>query len=100
MLTHCLLCPNQLPPRRTKYCSPACAEEARRLWKRAQRRANRGTRYWLDHFLAQTGDEATARRAYNEYMRLYMRRYRNRRAGPGEDGGGDCYRDISYREAA
>jgi hypothetical protein len=74
----CYLCAQALPARRRKYC-PTCAAEARRLWKREQRRANRGSSYWLDHWVKQTGDLAAAREAYNGYMRDYMQRYRQRK---------------------
>jgi hypothetical protein len=49
------------------------------LWKRRQRQLNRGTKYWLDHWLKTAGDVEAARAAYNAYMRQYMRRYRARR---------------------
>jgi hypothetical protein len=68
-------CGKPLPPRFRKYCvehSPL----ASLLWKRAQRQACRGTEYWLDYWLNLTGDERSAREAYNAYMRNYMRRYR------------------------
>jgi len=46
------------------------------IWKRAQRRLNRGAPYWLDYWLKLTGSEDGARRAYNAYMCDYMRRWR------------------------
>jgi hypothetical protein len=48
------------------------------IWKRAQRRQNRGAPYWLDYWLKLTGSEDGARRAYNAYMCDYMRRWRKR----------------------
>ena len=35
--------------------------------------------YWLDHWLKRTGDEISAKAAYNGYMRRYMRLYREAR---------------------
>jgi hypothetical protein len=68
-------CGNSLPARHPKYCT-GCSPKASLLWKREQRRLNRGTGYWLDHWLKLTGDEQAAREAYNAYMAAYMRRRR------------------------
>jgi len=40
------------------------------------RRQHRGSSYWLDPWLKIAGGEDEGRRAYNAYMRYYMRRYR------------------------
>ncbi|MGH8010628.1 MAG: hypothetical protein ACREQ3_26850, partial [Candidatus Binatia bacterium] len=73
----CRLCRQLLPPRHRKYCE-SCSPRASLLWKQQERRASRGSPYWLDHWLKATGDLSTARRAYNAYMRDYMRAYRVR----------------------
>jgi hypothetical protein len=96
----CYLCAQPLPARRRKYC-PSCAGEARRLWKREQRRANHGSPYWLDHWVKQTGDLKAAREAYNEYMRTYMQRYRQRKnRDPTVSHGSDVGRQRSSLLAA
>jgi|SRR5579885_2800796 len=69
------LCGNPLPPRHRKYCAD-CSPMASLLWKRAQRRLNKGTPYWLDSWLKVAGSEEAGRAAYRDYMRHYMRRYR------------------------
>jgi hypothetical protein len=68
-------CGKPLPPRHRKYCAEH-SHLAGLLWKRLQRQACCGTRYWFDHWLKAEGSEAAARDAYNAYMRDYMRRYR------------------------
>jgi hypothetical protein len=68
-------CGNSVPPRNRKYCQD-CALRASTLWKRAMRRQHRGSSYWLDPWLKIAGGEDEGRRAYNAYMRYYMRRYR------------------------
>ncbi len=40
------------------------------------RRQNSGSKYWFDSWLKVADDAEGARRAYNGYMRDYMRRYR------------------------
>jgi len=42
------------------------------------RRLNSGSSYWFDHWLKVAGGEEAGRRAYNAYMREYMRQYRLR----------------------
>ena len=71
-------CGKPLPPRYRKYCAEH-SPLASLVWKRAQRQACRGAKYWLDHWLKLAGDERSARAAYNAYMRRYMRRYRRSR---------------------
>lgn len=71
-------CGHPLPPHQRRYCS-TCAPRASALWNRAARRANRGTKYWLDHWLKVAGNEQGARAAYNGYMRRYMQEYRRKR---------------------
>jgi hypothetical protein len=71
-------CGKPLSPRHYRYCVD-CAPTASVIWKRAQRRLNKGAPYWLDYWLKLTGSEDGARRAYNAYMSDYMRRWRKRR---------------------
>lgn len=70
-------CGRVLPPGHPKYCH-TCAPLASAFWKRAMRRQNKGSKYWLDSWLKISGNEDSGRRAYNDYMRDYMRRYRLR----------------------
>jgi hypothetical protein len=70
-------CGKPLSPRHYRYCAD-CAPTASVIWKRAQRRLNKGAPYWLDYWLKLTGSEDGARRAYNAYMCDYMRRRRKR----------------------
>jgi hypothetical protein len=75
--SHRCQCGKPLPPRHRKYCRD-CAPKASLLWKRELRRQNSGSSYWFDHWLKAAGSEEAGRRAYNAYMRDYMRRYRLR----------------------
>ncbi len=73
-------CTKPVSARNRKFC-PSCSPLASILWKREQRRLNRGTRYWLDHWLKVAGSEEAARAAYRAYMRQYMRLYRKSSCG-------------------
>ena len=72
-------CTSPLPRRHRSYCAEHSTLSAA-LWKRERRRLDRGSRYWLDAWINQSGSEDAARKAYNAYKREYMRRWRKKRA--------------------
>ena len=76
-VAQCAGCAQPLPQSHRKYCA-ACSPHASALWKRSQRIACKGSRYWLDPFLARYASEQAAVDAYREDCRARMRRYREK----------------------
>lgn len=73
----CRNCGGQLPPKHHKYCS-SCSRLASTLWKRQQRKQNRGSRYWLDEYLKAKSSLASAIEAYRDACRKRVQRWRAR----------------------